>query len=53
MLARIRNVDPAIKAFTTLNDSASSQPGSTAREQANKADLIIQSGKAGPLTGIP
>lgn len=53
MLARIRTVDPAIKAFTTLNDSASSQPGSTAREQANKADLIIQSGKAGPLTGIP
>ena len=53
MLDRIRVVDPSIQAFTTLNDSTSSPPGSTAREQANEADLIIQSGKSSPLTGIP
>ncbi|MBI3392486.1 MAG: Asp-tRNA(Asn)/Glu-tRNA(Gln) amidotransferase subunit GatA [Nitrospirae bacterium] len=44
--ARIRAVDPSIRAFLTLMEE-------TARKQAAAADERIARGQAGPLTGIP
>src|SRR4030043_180086 len=44
-LKRIEQVEPKVKAFTTLT-------GELALEQAQKADETIAAGKAGPLTGV-
>lgn len=53
MLTRIDTVDPSIKAFTTINNTRSSHPDSTAHAQAQAADAALQSGDKGLLTGIP
>jgi len=45
-LERIEQVEPKVKAFVTVT-------GELALEQAHRADELIQSGKGGPLTGIP
>lgn len=46
VLERIAAVEPKIDAFITVT-------GDTARRQAEKADIAIKKGDAGPLTGIP
>ena len=53
IINRIQNVDPSIKAFTTLNTTPSSPSSSTAQTQASAADIALQSGVATLLTGIP
>jgi aspartyl-tRNA(Asn)/glutamyl-tRNA(Gln) amidotransferase subunit A len=45
-LERIKQVEPKVKAFTTVTEEL-------ALEQARKADETIAAGKAGPLTGVP
>ncbi len=45
-LDRIRELNPAINAFITVDEEKS-------LAQARAADALIASGKAGPLTGIP
>jgi aspartyl-tRNA(Asn)/glutamyl-tRNA(Gln) amidotransferase subunit A len=45
-LKRIKQVEPKVRAFTTITEEL-------ALEQARKADASIADGKAGPLTGVP
>ncbi len=45
-LERIKQVEPKVRAFTTITEEL-------ALEQARKADDAIAAGKIGPLTGIP
>jgi aspartyl-tRNA(Asn)/glutamyl-tRNA(Gln) amidotransferase subunit A len=45
-LARLKKVEPAVRAFVTVTEEL-------ALEQARRADEAIAAGKTGPLTGIP
>jgi len=45
-LARLKQVEPQVKAFVTVTEEL-------ALEQARRADELLTSGKGGPLTGVP
>lgn len=45
-LERIKQIEPQVGALVTVTEE-------TALEQARKADKLLASGRAGPLTGIP